>query len=255
MSRRYLVNQADAAEPAESVASAGAGSQAEVAVERYLDQVATCLPGPPRSHHGIVAELRAGLLDAVDSHERDGMSPAQALQAAIAEFGDPAELADGFLAEIAAGQARRVAVILLVTGPLVGLLWIGTATASHVVVHLASLWHLTGQRGVFALGVQLVAVTATVTAWAAVLGIAATGRLTRWLPVRPRRAPTVVAVAGIGAVGADALGLAMLAAELAIAPGQLAVVPAAAAAVASLGRILLARRSAIRCLALRARLA
>ncbi|HET9895065.1 MAG TPA: permease prefix domain 1-containing protein [Streptosporangiaceae bacterium] len=231
------------------------GCAAELAVERYLDEIAARLPGSPRSHHHIVAELRSGVLDAADSHERGGLPPARAVRAAIAEFGEPALVADAFLAEIAASQARRVAVILLVTGPLVGLLWIGTAAASHVVVHLASLWHLTGMHGVFAWGIELVAVAATVTAWAAALGIASTGRLTRLLPVRPRRAPTIVAVAGIGAVSADALGLAMLAADLAIAPGQVAVTPAAIAAVASLGRILLARRSASRCLALRARLA
>ncbi len=239
----------------ELAGSAPVAGLAGLAVEHYLDEVAARLPGPRRSHSGIVAELRSGLLDAADCHENRGLPPAEAAQAAIAEFGDPEQVADGFVAEIAASQARRVAVILLVTGPLVGLLWVGTAAASHIVIHLASLWHLSGMHGVFGLGIQLVAVAVAVTGWAAVLGIAATGRLTRWLPVRPRRAPTVAAVAGIGAIGADALGLALLAAELATAPGQLAVVPAAIAAVASLGRLLLARRSASRCLALRARLA
>ena len=49
--------------------------------------------------------------------------------------------------------------------------------------------------------------------------------------------------------GADALGLALLAAELAIAPGKLSPLPAAAAAIAALARLLLARRAASRCLA------
>jgi len=102
------------------------------------------------------------------------------------------------------------------------------------------------------MSVPLVAMAAVVTAWAAVLGIAATGRLTRWLPAGPRRAPTAAAVAGFGAVGADALGLALLAAELATVPGRLSPFPAAAAAAASLVRLLFARRAAQRCLALRA---
>jgi len=88
----------------------------------------------------------------------------------------------------------------------------------------------------------------------AVLSIAATGRLTRWLPASPRRAPTAAAVAGFAAVGADALGLALLAAALATTPGRLAPLPAAAATAASLTRLLLARRAAHRCLAIRASL-
>jgi len=103
-------------------------------------------------------------------------------------------------------------------------------------------------------GIRLVAVAVGVTAWAAVLGIATTGRLTRWLPARPRRAPTAAAVAGLGAVSADGLGLVLLAAQLATAPGKLSPVPATAAAAASLARLMLARRAARHCLAIRASL-
>lgn len=101
---------------------------------------------------------------------------------------------------------------------------------------------------------MLLRVGAGVTAWGALLGIAVTGRLTRWLPRRPRQAPTAAAaVVGYGAAGADDLGPALLAAELAIAPGKLSPLPAAA--IASLARLLLARRAASRCPALRAALA
>ena len=62
------------------------------------------------------------------------------------------------------------------------------------------------------------------------------------------------AVAGFGAVSADGLGLALLAAQLTVAPGRLSPAPAAAAAVASLARMMLARRAARRCLAIRASL-
>lgn len=57
--------------------------------------------------------------------------------AAIGEFGDPAEIAGAFRAEIAASQARSVVVALLVTGPLVGLLWIAVAAASLARLMLA----------------------------------------------------------------------------------------------------------------------
>ena len=223
------------------------------AVERYLAEITARLPGPARAHSGIVAELRSGLLDATDAHRSAGLPPAQAAQAAIREFGHPAQVAAGFRAEIAASQARRVAITLMVTGPLVGLLWIATAAASHLSVGLALPRHWTGLSPGLGVGICLAAAIG-VTAWGAMLSIAATGRLTRWLPARPRRAPTAAAVAGYGAVSADGLGLALLAAELATVPGKLSLLPAAAAAAASIARMLLARRAARHCLALRASL-
>jgi hypothetical protein len=225
------------------------------AVEGYLAEVIARLPGPARVPAGLVAELRSGLLDAADAYRSAGLPPAQAALAAIREFGDPAQVAAGFTAEIAASQARRVAVTLLVTGPLVGLLWIATAAASHLGIRLDLSWEWTGPSPGLGVGMNLVAIAVGVTAWAALLGIAATGRLTRWLPARPRRATTAAAVAGFGAVTADGLGLALLAAQLATAPGNLSPVLAAAAAVASLTRLELAGRAARHCLAIRASLA
>lgn len=228
----------------------GPETGASPALEHYLAEVAARLPGPARVRADIVAELRAGLMDAADAYQSAGVPPAQAAGAVISEFGDPAQIADAFRAEIAASQARRVAVTLLVTGPLVGLLWIAAAAASHLGVPPAQPWRWTGLPPVL----HLVAAAAAVTACAALAGIASTGRLTRWLPARPRRAPTAAAVAGFGAVGADGLGLALLAGQLATAPGKLSPALAAAAAVASLARLMLAAGAARRCLALRASL-
>lgn len=221
-------------------------------LEGYLCEISARLPGSPRSRRCIVAELRSGLLDAADTHQSAGLAPAAATAAAIREFGDAAQVASGFRAEIAASQARHVALMLLATGPLTGMLWIATALVSHLQVR--ALWSPAGPSAGLRAGIALVAVGVAVTALAGVLGIAATGRLTRWLPDRPRRAPTAAAVAGFGAVGADTLVLALLAAELAIGPGRLSPVPAAAAAAASLARLLAARRAARRCLAIRASL-
>ena len=218
------------------------------AVERYLAEVAARLPGSARVRSGIVAELRAGLLDATDAHRSAGLPPAEAAAAAIREFGDPGLVAGGFRAEIAAGLARRVSIAVLVTGPLVGLLWIVTAAASHLTSRLQWASLPAGLRA----GLALTAIAAGVTACGALYGIAMTGRLTRWVLVRPRQAPTAAAVAGFGAIGADAAGLALLAVVLATTPGRLSPAPAAAAAAASLVRILLARRAARQCLTVRA---
>jgi hypothetical protein len=222
------------------------------AVERYLAEVSAGLPGPARAQAGVLAELRSGLLDAADAHRSAGVPSAQAAEAAIAEFGDPGEIAGGFRAEIAAGQARRVAVMVLVTGPLVGLVWLAEAAAGHPGAHLGLPWQWAGLFPPPGLLLVAIAVAVAVTAWGALGGIASTGRLTRWLPDRPRRAPMAAAVAGLGAVGADALGLTLLAAQLATVPGKLSPVLAAAAAAASLARLMFAGRAARRCLVLRA---
>jgi hypothetical protein len=224
----------------------------EAAIDRYLGEVAGRLPGPRRAHTAIVDELRSGLLDAADAYRAAGLTQTQAAGRAVADFGDPAAVAAAFRPEIAAGQARRVVLILLATGPLVGLLWIATALASHTGIRFIQPWHLTGLPPVLLAGLCLVAAAVGVTAWAAFIGIATTGRLTRWLSARPRQAPTAAVIASFGAVGADGVGLALLAAELAIAPGRVCVLLASAAAAASVARIVLARGAARQCLTLRA---
>jgi hypothetical protein len=220
------------------------------AVESYLAEVSARLPGPARARAGIVAELRSGLLDATDAYSCAGLPDERAALAAIGEFGDPDLVADSFRTEIAARQARRVSVSLAAAGPLVGLLWIAAAFASHLGVQLAS--H--GLSPVLRTGCYLAALIIAAEAWAALLGIAATGRLSRWLPTRPRRAPTAAVVAGCGAAGADIVMLSLLAVLLALVPGQLATIPIALAATASCARLTLATRAARRCLAIRAAL-
>lgn len=225
-------------------------------LDRYLSEVDARLPGPARDHPAILAELRSGLLDATDQHEAAGLPPAEAMAAAIGEFGEPGLVADGFRDELAATQSRRVAICLLVTGPLVAVLWIVTALTSRLGIRLEAPWQWSGLSSAgLRVAAQLVVVAAGVTAIAALTGIAATGRLTRWLPARPRRAPTAAAIAGLGAVSADSVGLVLLTVEVALGPGRVSPVPAAAAAVASLARVVLARRATQDCLAVRATLA
>ncbi len=145
-----------------------------------------------------------------------------------------------------------MATVLLVTGPLVGLLWLATAAASHLTIRIAMFWNWPTLSAGLGAGIQLVAAAVAITACAGAAGIAVPGRLSRWLPSVPRRAPLAAAIAGFGAVGADGLGILLLAAELAAVPGKVSPLPAAAAAAASLARLLIARRAACRCLAMRA---
>lgn len=142
-------------------------------VEGYLDEIARRLPGPDRAHGDVVAELRTGLVDTMEAYQSAGLSTDQAAQAAIREFGDPGRVAAGFRAEIAAAQARRVVVTLLVTGPLTGLLWIATALASHL--EIAMPWQRANFGASLDAGLLLVAVAVVVTALAGVAVIAGAG--------------------------------------------------------------------------------
>jgi hypothetical protein len=100
----------------------------------------------------------------------------------------------------------------------------------------------------------LIAVVILITVWTALITLAATGRLTRWLPHRPRLAPTTAAIAGFGAATTDVILLALLASQLATAPAKLAAALITLAAAASTTRLILARRAGRRCLASRASL-
>jgi hypothetical protein len=87
-----------------------------------------------------------------------------------------------------------------------------------------------------------------------VLAVATTGPLSRWLPTRPRFAPTAAAASALSGMTVDLTLLGMLSAQMLLAPSQLAAAPAILAASASLARLALAGRAARRCLASRATL-
>ena len=223
-------------------------------LDGYLAEVAGRLPGPARARADIIAELRVGLLDATDAYRDAGLPAARAAAAAIREFGDPGPVAAAFRPGLALSQARRVALTLLATGPLIGLLWAATAVASHIGIRHAPPWQWAGAPPGSLVAFPLAAAALAVAVWTALFTIAATGRATRWLPGRPRLAPGTAALAGLGAAAADLALFVLLASKLAAAPGTLAPAPAAAAALASLARLSLAGRAARRCLTARAAL-
>ena len=222
-------------------------------LDGYLAEVAARLPGPARARADIIAELRARLLDATDAYRDAGLPATSAAVLAIREFGDPALVAAAFRPGLALSQARRVALTLLATGPLIGLLWAATAVASHIGIRHAPPWQWAGappgSLEAFPLAAAIV-----IAVWTALFTIAATGRATRWLPDRPRLAPGTAAIAGLGAATADLALFVLLASQLAAAPSTLSPVPAAAA-LASLTRLTLAGRAARRCLTARTVLA
>lgn len=221
------------------------------AVADYLAAVTTQLTGPPSARAAVTDELRDGLLEALETHQARGCSQAEATAAMIAEFGDPHTVAAAFGPELGAVQARRVAVGLLATGPLVGLAWIAA-----VVVNALPPWRhqLIGPW----LALPLVGLALAVAGPALGLTVAATGRLGRRLGrvVRPATLPpTAAAVAALAAVVADLTLLGVITGQVLTSRGSYVWAPVVLAASASLARVTLAGRAARRCLATRAALA
>jgi len=217
-------------------------------LDGYLADLAARLPGPDRARQAVLAELDDGLVDATEVHLAAGLAPVAAARAAIAEFGDPPTLAAAFAPELAGAQARRSALTLVRTGPLVGGLWLVALAASQ-----APPWRheLTGVW----VGLPVVGAAVLTAGLATLLVVAATGRPSRWLPTRPTLAPAAAAAVGIAAVVVDLAMLGMLTGQAVTGPAALAWIPAAVAALASLTRLVLAGRAARRSLAARAALA
>jgi hypothetical protein len=220
------------------------------AVTDYLAAVTAQLPGPPAARVAVTDELRDGLLEALETHQARGCSRAEATAAAITEFGDPDTVAAAVAPELAAVQARRVAVGLLVTGPLVGLAWI-----TAVAVNALPPWHhqLIGPW----LVLPLVGLALAVAGPALGLTVATTGRLGRRLGRVVDRAtlpPTAAAVAALAAVVADLTLVGIITGHALTSPGSPVWAPVVLAASASLTRVTVAGRAARRCLATRAAL-
>jgi hypothetical protein len=93
---------------------AGARERAELsAVDAYLEDLSRVLRGPRRAKADLLAEARGGLIDATEAGEARGLPTAQAERLAVAEFGEVAEVAPGYQAELAVAQSRRTALLIL----------------------------------------------------------------------------------------------------------------------------------------------
>jgi hypothetical protein len=218
-------------------------------IEDYLAEVAAALPGAPKIRADIVAELRSGLLDAVDAHLAAGLSTEAASLAAVAEFGDSRTATALLAPECAALQARRLSVSLAATAAPIGALWAFAAQASHGGRHTAPRQWITAPPMPLTLAACVIVLTT------ALATVAATGRLTRRLSDRPGAAAISAAIGGFGASAVDLAIFTALAHQLVTAPDTLAPLPVTLAATATLTRLTLAHRTARQCLAARAALA
>lgn len=103
---------------------APAPPQTNAVVDRYVASLAGSLPGRRSDRTAAMDEVRDSLHEAITTHTARGLSPPDAASAAILEFGSPATVAGAFARELATAQARHTLVVLLITGPLVGVWWL-----------------------------------------------------------------------------------------------------------------------------------
>lgn len=161
-------------------------------IDAYLGETAARLHGPRRRRTRILIELRDGLEQAVDDQITAGLPAEDAVSAAIARFGTPAAVADGFAAELSIAYARQTLAWFVATGPLVGIWWL-------LLLHPAP-WR--GSPTALVAAIPVIPLIAAGLA-AAVTTFATTGRLIRWLPEASghRAVASVLAVAGLVIIG------------------------------------------------------
>jgi hypothetical protein len=96
-------------------------------ITHHVAALERALRGPQRACRGMIAEARAGLLDAADAYRAGGLSPEQAAANAVRDFGTVREVAPLFQDELTARQGRQAAMLFAIVFPtmLVGwdLLW------------------------------------------------------------------------------------------------------------------------------------
>jgi hypothetical protein len=208
---------------------------ARAVLEGWLDRLGSALHAPERMRARIVDELRDGLCSAAERHLAAGTDAVAAARAATAEFGDPLTVAASFRDELTAHRARRIALVLIASGPLVGLAWLAAL--------VPPLWPPRPADLLGAHPLYLVALAVSVPA--ALLAIAATGRPGRRLQDHPAHAARAAAVAASACAAGDVLLLTTLATAV-VTPAWPVTLLAASTSTVRLG---LACRAARQCLA------
>ena len=204
-------------------------------IDAYLARLRAGLPDSSATSRAL-AEVEDGLRSAAEDHVRHGTEPRHAARLAVTEFGDPEALAADFVPVLAAAEAHRDGLALLLTGPAVGILWLASAVLTRPAAPVPV------AAGVAAVGLVLVATIPRLG-----YAVATTGRLSSRLQSTPARAVRAVSTASWTAVALDAtLVLIALPGLVLLSPTALPAVLAAAAAVLSSVRLAAAARLAHR---------
>jgi hypothetical protein len=211
-------------------------SEVSALISGYLDDLASALPGPGPARSAVVSEIGDGLLETVGSYRASGLPDDEAVRAAITDFGEPNVVAAAFRPEFALRRARRTALGLIASGPLVGAAWLAGAVAASLPptrYQLSGLWW----------ALPIVGLAIVVAAPSSVLAVLATGRLGLRLALPSSLPSRAASIASIAAVSADTLLFAILGLYALTTPAPRPLLPLAPAIVASLARVWLAARA------------
>jgi hypothetical protein len=203
------------------------------AVAEYLRELETLIPSWLHGRRSALAELADGLRDATEHYRSRGMEPDAAAARALRDCGPAPLIASEFAAMLATGHARRTAIALMATGPVVGVLWLMTLVPGQTPDALLMHYPVLGML-----------VLASVTC--ALLTILTTGPAIRWLPPM-RLVPRRIAAAACAAAAIGDLLLLIIAAQVALGPApDIAWMPGLIACVTSVVRLTLTQRVARR---------
>ncbi|NBE94898.1 hypothetical protein FE391_17090 [Nonomuraea sp. KC401] len=92
-------------------------------IDDYVADLDRALAGPHGLKRDMVVEARDSLTDTADALEAEGVERAEAERVAVAEFGEVAEIASGYQAELTASAGRRLGVLLFAGLPITVLMW------------------------------------------------------------------------------------------------------------------------------------
>ena len=164
-------------------------------VSDYLTVLGAHLPVGRRARAGILTEIADGLACAIEARTARGEPADRAAASAVADLGDPRRLALNFAGQLGPAAAHRLGLALVVSGPLVGLIWVAAHPAG------GSDWP--ARVGAMLATVPLYPPILAVTVPAAVVAGAGAGWFARRRPVPRRLATGAALVAAIGCVAGD----------------------------------------------------
>lgn len=172
----------------------------DLVLDQYLISLGAHLFGSARDRARVLDEIRGGLAEATAGYTSRDLPPPAAAQAAVDDLGSTAIVAAAFAGELATRLARRILWALLLTGPLVGIWWflllVPGPWSPQLVMLIASIPVL-----------PLIAAAIGT----AIVTIATTGSLIRWLPeAAPKRALVAAKVVAAAAILGDLTMLSIL---------------------------------------------
>lgn len=92
-------------------------------ITEFLAGLDRSLRGPARVRRRLLRDAADGLADTVTAYRDAGLSESAAASRALADFGGVAQLAPAFQAELDVAQARRTAMVAVLSTPPLVLLW------------------------------------------------------------------------------------------------------------------------------------